>query len=147
MHKTLRLVFLSMLFVASANKDPAVFRYIGFWLVAVVVQRAITVSDARKGYRVHSRYDGYPLVVSRFLFIHKEAWGRAIEPFLCFGIAAFLEGFSHNLACLWMAGGVGIAIVEFMRRQAIRVHVQRLRDAEIENQLIHDRWHGAGDNF
>ena len=95
---------IGMLLYAAFAQVPEMFPYIVVWLVFLVIQRARTFSDARKGKVVHSRYWGDSIFAR---FVRKEKTARGMELMLCFLAGVLLCSWSPGVGGFVMIAGVG----------------------------------------
>jgi len=117
-----------------------------FWafLVALAVQRVTTVFKLRKGYRIHSRFDGLPLLAVWFLISAKLA--EILEPVLCLAAGMFLMWLENEelyplaywLFLGFLSLGFELAVFEF----SMHKRVQAREDALLEMEQFQERWEG-----
>lgn len=125
-----------------ASGDPALLYFLGAWFVALIIQRFITFSDWFKGRRVHSEYEGYP-VVTRIMFpyINDERQLRTMELFGCVAVAVpFCATQSDSLANFILSGVVTLPLKHGIETYVRHRRMQQLEDAEIEHDLLLAEW-------
>jgi hypothetical protein len=101
-------------------RAPEMFVYLGCWLVALIIQRIGTFRLVRQGWRAHSRYAGYPALAMRLPWVTERVAVTLIEPLL------FRQGIEQEIT---------------------RKRVQKMRDAEIEQRYIADRFREQVDDY
>ena len=133
---------IAMLLYAAFGQVPDMFTYIGVWLVVILIQRARTFSDARKGKVVHSRYWGDSLFAH---FVRKETTARSLELVICFLAGGVLCSWSPGVGGFVMVAGVGNVLATAIVVEADRKRLEAMRDAEIEQRHLAARYRGESE--
>ncbi|HEY2787364.1 MAG TPA: hypothetical protein VGJ05_20580 [Fimbriiglobus sp.] len=115
--------------------------YLAVWLVFVARQR-IKADPAQ-----HSRYTGYPVVAIRIPGFRTEMKAKAAECLLCLLAGIALMPLDEAVGAFVAAGCFSLAIVEGIGREVNRMRVQRMRDAQIENQMLAERFRGQRHDY
>jgi hypothetical protein len=133
------LALLLILVVAGESRDFVMFRYLVAWLIALVVQRAITLQSVLARSHEHSLYRGFPWVAYLLPWVQTEHQAKAIEPILCLVAGGALAPLSPALGMLIMSTSVSMFIVRVIELQALSAQMRQMRDAEIEHrQFTHN---------
>jgi hypothetical protein len=136
-----------MLLYGGLARVPEMFPYLALWLGMVLAQRLRTATLVRRGFRWHSRYEGYPIVAFFVPFIRKESTAKGlIEPLILLAVGAFLHQVSPPFGAFVLAGCVSLALVEGMHREINRRRLVAMRDAEIEQRYLTARYRGEVDD-
>ncbi|HEX4132934.1 MAG TPA: hypothetical protein VHZ24_23075 [Pirellulales bacterium] len=117
-----------------------------WWLMAFMLQRLRTMKLVRNGWVAHSRYDGYPWLALQLPLVHDERTAKTIEPFLCLLGGMLLYPISEAVGQFVLLGIGSLSIKLSIERQTERVKLQRLRDAEIEQRSLIERYRGLSLN-
>jgi len=115
--------------------------YLAIWLVFVARQR-IKADPSQ-----HSRYTGYPVVAIRVPGFRTEMKAKALECILCLVAGVLLMSLDEAVGAFVAAGCFSLAIVEGVGREVNRLRVQRMRDAQIENQMLAERFRGQRHDY
>lgn len=126
--------------------EPLMVAWLLAWLLAVVVQRIITLREIRRGAVIHSRYAGRPILMN-LPFVKKERTAMVLEMFVCFTLGAFMLALSHFMGLFLMAGFLSLAIRHGIEDEVYRKRVQRMRDADIEQRALADRFRGHCEDY
>lgn len=141
-------LFALVLLLLCMGKEPKMLLWLFAWLVAVIVQRLETFRLLRKGVAIHSYYSGYPSVAMRCPFVRKEKTAfLLIEPMTCAVLGALLCQYSEFMGAFLMAGFLSLPIRAAIEHEVYRKRVERMRDAEIEQRWLADRFRGRVDDF
>lgn len=137
-----------ILLYAGETRDPYMAWYFWAWLLALIAQRLDTFLLVRKGNREHSRYDGWPNIALALPFVKTEAIAKnLVEPLMCFLGGVLLCPLSESLGGFVMLGFFSLVIKRGLESQANRMQVQRLRDAEIEQRQLAERFRGQSKDY
>jgi hypothetical protein len=112
--------------------------WIAAFLVAVIVQRIITLRAIRKGAVIHSLYAGTPLLTI-IPFFRKERDAMILEMILCFALGALLMALSHVMGLFMMLGFITLAIRTGIEDSVCQRRLDRMRDGQIEGRFYGDR--------
>ena len=117
---------LAMCFWLGHTRSLTVFRFMGVWIVAVIVQRIM--SSRREA----SRYEGRPWLVMLLPFIKTEEAAVAMEPLIVALIGFLLVPYSEPLALMILASAFGLAVLHGIHVGIRRREEIAMNDAEIE---------------
>jgi hypothetical protein len=135
-----------MLAVGALSRTPELFPYLGFWVVAVLCQRARTLRLVKQGLVGHSRYEGTPWLALRIPRMRTEARAKRLgEPVLCLLAGVALYPLSPGLGLFVMAGFLSLTVVDSIHRELERKRLAAMRDAEIEQKWLAARYRGQVD--
>lgn len=126
----------------SFGNSAAMWVFLLLWILAVLRQRVTQMQDRKKGLIVHSRYQGYPwLGFKLFPRIRDEGNAKGAEAFLVISIGTLL-GYSLDPALGWLLvmGGIGTLFIEAFAVEVMKRRVQAMRDCEIENRDLAERF-------
>lgn len=133
--------------VGGLGRIPEMWPFLGFWILAMLCQRASSERAKRQGVVRHSRYEGDvdEQMVKRFG--SRTAVKQVVEPLLCLLVGVGIEtaGLSHGLAVFIGSGAVSLALVAMIDRQLDNKRVQAMRDAAIEQSYLAARYRGEID--
>jgi hypothetical protein len=136
-----------MMVVYGTLRAPEMFIYLGAWFIALLAQRMRTLRMVRQGCRVHSRYTGYPALAMKLPGVTERTAVVLVEPLLCLLVGAFLYcTVSQALGGFVMFGVASLLFRYGIEQQITRKRVQTMRDAEIEQRYLAERFRG-GDEF
>jgi hypothetical protein len=138
-----------LLLVAAAvlTAEPALWCYLGAFLLALMVQRGNTAALQRQGERIHSRSVGRPGLA--MLLTRNERTARTVfEPLLLLGAGVVLGVLAQEWqmpGLLAVAGWLWLGIWTMTFDQALidalaDKRVQAMRDAQIENEQLMERF-------
>jgi hypothetical protein len=130
---------LILLFFCMAG-DPRMMYWLVAFLVTLVIQRLITVSMLRRGCELHSLSNGWPLIAKLLPFVRKRTSLIVIEVLLCFLAGACMMGTSEFIGKYLMLGGVSLFVRTVIEESVARRRVQRMRDAELEQRWLSERF-------
>lgn len=137
-----------ILLCAAGTGDQLLIDFFWLWLVALICQRAYTAKLVRQGWIEHSRYTGWPWAAMTCKWVKSEKKAKDMaEPLLCFGFGAALIPLSAVLGEFVMAGCASLLIQRTMQNQVNIVRLRRMRDAEIEQRQLADRFRGLSDDY
>jgi len=120
--------------------DPHMLIWLGLWLVAVIVQRIITIRTRLKGAIIHSRWNGHPWLAMKFPFVKREETAmQFIEPMMCFAFGALLMAWSQFMGMFLMAGFISLLGRGGIEQEIFNRRLTRMRDAEIEASYYANR--------
>ncbi len=129
--------FLVLLFLAL---EPAGFWYLVAWLMAVIYQRVSTARAWMRGEIVHSQYWGEPWLGR--LFFKRDGMAKVVEGAACVVGGMLLLPFSESLGVFVMSGALSMVVIVVFDQQYLRMRLQRMHDAEIENKYMSDLYRG-----
>jgi len=137
---------LLLIAVFTFSGDPLYWDYFLVWLAALVCQRVYTWVMIGRGARVHSRYDGCPLLA--MLLPIKESAARWLEPVLCFlasiglGMAAddYQSPALAGLASWLFWGGISLGLDHGIYEALQWRRVQAMRDARMDQAELLNRY-------
>jgi hypothetical protein len=129
-------------------RAPEMFVYLGCWLVALIIQRIGTFRLVRRGWRAHSRYAGYPALAMRLPWVTERVAVTLIEPLLCVlaGAVIFCT-VSEAVGEFVMLSFASLLFRQGIEQEITRKRVQKMRDAEIEQRYIADRFREQVDDY
>lgn len=130
-----------MLMLLCAAGSQAMLIYLAIWFVFVARQRI--KADGTQ----HSKYTGYPVVAIRIPGFGSEKKAKAAECLLCLVVGVLLMPLDPAVGAFVAAGCFSLAIVEGIGREVNRMRVQRMRDAQIEHQMLAERFRGQRDDY
>jgi hypothetical protein len=137
-------IAIMMLYGSEAPCD-AMADFMAVWFVAIVAQRICTACLLRRGWRLHSRYDGYPWLAMRLPWINTELRALAIEPFLCLLAGELLRPVSPGIGQFVTAGCVSLAVKCGIERQVRLRRLRQMQDAVLEGEYyaaqFEEGWH------
>jgi len=126
---------------AESTRSYGMVRYIGVWLVALIVMRI------RSDRRQHSRYLGYPALVARLPPVRwardREASAKAIEPVFCVLAGAFISQWSEPVGSFVAAGVVSLAVIEGIQRMLARREGIEINNATVRMEHMAERRNGG----
>lgn len=135
------LMFLVLLLLAIATKNPACWLFFGAWFIAICRRRGQCNAARKRGEIIHSRYDGDPWLALKVPFVKRHKTAREfVEPMMCFISGALLCTFSIELGALVMAGFVTLMIKNAIEEEITCKRLERMRDASIENAWYAERF-------
>ncbi|HEY4308995.1 MAG TPA: hypothetical protein VGN12_06045 [Pirellulales bacterium] len=108
------------------------------WLAMLVLQRISTAIARRRGAIIHSRYVGYPWFGFAFPFIREYRTAQQIEAVACIAVGGFLCKFDLPLGQFVLFGFFGMIAKNGIEDEIERKQLQRMHDAEIEQQHLMD---------
>jgi hypothetical protein len=138
---------LLLLVVLCYTRNPVFLDYLGFWLFALICQRLQTMAMLSQGRRLHSRYDGTPVVA--MLFTRSESIAKlVVEPVLCLLVAILLSmvADANDMPELnGLAGYIGFGFFSLLFDHGVyemvqRKRVQAMRDAKLEQEQLMQRF-------
>lgn len=106
------------------------------WLTMNLWHRSVAYRKDRSIHRVHSRYNGWPLLCD-FLPISEQTAKNSLEPiFIILCSMIFIPLKAPCLLIFFVAAGMAGAIESTMMDHRMKARVRQLRDAEIEHQVL-----------
>jgi hypothetical protein len=129
-----------MFLTYAARPDLPMLAFMLCWLAAQVAQRVRTFRLLRRGVALHSRYPGTPWLARKMPFVRSDTAAKKLEPPLCLLAGLACLPLSPSLACFLAAGFFSLLIRHGMDEEVVRKHVQRMRDAEIEQKNVWSRY-------
>ena len=106
------------------------------WLVMNVWHRSVAFKNDRGIHRVHSRYNGWPLLCD-LLPISEQAAKSNLEPiFIILCSMVFIPLKAPCLLIFFVVAGFAGAIENTMTNLRMKARVRQLQDAEIEHQVL-----------
>lgn len=136
---------LLMIGFGSFGNSYAMWVFLWLWVLAVLRQRVTQMQNRKKGVICHSRYQGYPwLAFKLFPRIKDEGNAKGAEAFLVMSIGALL-GYCLDPALGWFLalGGIGTLCIEAFAAEVMKRRLQDMRDAEIEQRDLAERFRGG----
>jgi hypothetical protein len=130
-----------ILLCVCATQSSAMLLYLAIWMVFVARQRI--KADPTQ----HSQYTGFPVVAIKFPGFRTEKKAKVLEFMLCLVAGIALAPIDAAVAAFVSAGFFSLAIVEGIGREVNRMRVQRMRDAQIEHQMLAERFRGQRDDY
>jgi hypothetical protein len=125
----------TLLLLVISPSVPDMPGYFALWLFALVMQRLITLRNARRGLIVHSRYAGYPWLAMKMPLVRKESTAiRIAEPLVCLGLGGLIYLGSPLFGQLIMICAMALFLKGLVEKWANYARIQRVRDAEIEQR-------------
>ena len=119
--------------------EPLVLLYLGFgWFWFLVANRIRTFKNEGRRFFVHSRYAGTPYLA--MLIARDENRGKNLEAISLFMLAVTIGGVRPYLGLFFFLGFVGMAFVMAIEQTIERRRVMHLRDAEIMQRNLMDRY-------
>ncbi len=106
------------------------------WLAALMVQRIRTFSNWRRGYVIHSRYNGTPWLSRRLFPRVSELNARGVDAFICFAVGGLMAQFNKPLGLYIMVGFFSVMFTEAIMVESNRRRLRQMRDAEIEQRYF-----------
>ena len=110
------------------------------WLAVMLVQRIDGVIQRFKGRAVHSRYDGYPQIGMGLCFGRSEFAAKVMEALLCGIIGVALMDIDETLGCFVSFGFVSLILKMKLDDWIDGMALQRMQDAQIEQQAMAQRY-------
>ena len=118
----------------------AMFIFLGAFVLALISQRMKTFTNERKGILLHSRYNGDSVVSKRLFPRMSDLNLRGMDAFLCLVIGAVLTIVDKPLGVFIGLGCISILLTEQISREIYRKRMQAMRDAEIEQRYLAERY-------
>lgn len=133
---------------AGVAEATEMFPFLVLWLAFLCIRRGESVTMARRGQVEHSRYSGWPWLAIRFPFVRREQTAVGlIEPLFCLLAGTFLMPLSQPMGGFILLGVVSLTVKAGTEREINSARVRAMRDAQIENQQLVERFHGTRDSF
>lgn len=130
-----------ILFWGSYSHTIALWYYFIFWFLALISQRIRTYRNTLKGVMPHSHYAGDSWLAYRlFPRIKSEANARAVEAFVLLGAGGLVAMANKPFGWFLMAGFPAILFLEAIRVEFTRSQLQAMRDAEIAQRELAERY-------
>jgi hypothetical protein len=120
-------------------KDIAILKFLGAWVLATLVQRSVSFHRHLRGYREHSRYEGYPWLGSLLALGRDGTVARVYEPFLAVMFGCVLSNWSEPLAIFVASGFFSLLFVLIVSETAKSRRVTAIVDMEIEQRALAER--------
>lgn len=124
----------------SLARAPAMMNFLWVWLAFLLMQRIRTAVKLRRGWVVHSRYQGTPWLAMKFVKNEKRAKG--FEVLICLAAGVALMPVSEQVGGFVMLGGLSLLFYMGIENSLIRARTRRMRDAMIEQQFIAEQFRG-----
>jgi hypothetical protein len=122
------------------NGDPHVVTwFLGAFLWMCFVARCRAANREARGEWIHRYYDGYPRLL-RFFPRSGEAGFKRMEIFIVFAGAFSLMPVSEALGGFLIFSAIGLAISGIAADSAIKDRISAMRDQQIENQNLVERF-------
>jgi hypothetical protein len=132
-------VFITL--AGGPGEEPFALAAWGVCIFFLLLHRAKGIELRKKGYDVHSRYDGIPWIKGGDELKVKSTH----EPALLFLAGALSLTFSLGLGGYLLIGGFCLAMVTDHYRLRMEARERAIRDAEHEQQLVMDRRRKGGE--
>jgi hypothetical protein len=112
----------------------------GLWFLMVILQRLKTGRLLRKGFVVHSRFDGEPFLGFIVPFVTRYQTASFIEflALLIFGI--WIASIDAALSRLVVVSAVCLVIKMTIEEEIVRKRLRAMRNAEVEQRSIVERY-------
>ena len=94
----------------------------------------------KQGYSIHSYYAGTPWVGFLLPFVKKYETAIVVEIAVCILGSMWLREYDKALANFLFFGAFSIAFKSGIEREIVKKRLQRMRDAELEQQHMLDRY-------
>jgi hypothetical protein len=124
------------------TQDNLMWVWMGIWIVCFIQRRWQSVRLYRKGYRIHTQYDGFPFDTIRFGRTEK-ACKLVVEPLLIGilgGIAYWYygeQGWSpYGLPYFLLSGVFSLPFIELVKQTIWEKQIRALNDARIEQEMV-----------
>lgn len=131
--------FVGLLLLAGGDPTGVGMCYLWIWIAFVLMHRAGTMNNERKGIFLHSQYAGDPWI-AKLVCRDDDFARRYVEPFLCLTVGTLLCPLSETVGAFVIFGAIALGMVEVIQGQVSRVRLQKMRDAEIEMQYYAERF-------
>jgi len=129
---------LMIVYGGFANCDLMV-PYMGIWLVLIVFHRIRTAWLLRRGWSIHTRYQGTPWLGFMVPFVRKTETAKFWETSSCLVIGPYLCYVNESLGQFILFGYFGLLAKWAIDNHIEIKRIQRMRDAEIEMRDMVDR--------
>jgi hypothetical protein len=135
--------------VGGFGRSPEMFQcFLPLWLYALLWQRVYTLKRVRAGARWHSRFQGYPALAMRFPFVRDERTAlKVVEPMVCMVVGLLLREVSPVMGGFVLAGVFSLTLRHAIDTELIRKRLQAMRDAELEQRWLAERFRGQADDL
>lgn len=140
-------LFALILLILCMAGDPRMMLWLVAFLIALVIQRLITFSMLRRGWELHSHDGGWPLIGKLLFFVTKRTSLIVVEILMCFVLGAVLMSVSEFIGKFVMLGGVSLFVRTAIEESVTRRRIQRMRDAELEQRWLSERFRARGDDY
>jgi hypothetical protein len=130
---------LILLFICMAG-DPRMMLWLMAFFVALVIQRIITFAMLRRGYELHSMDSGWPLPMNLLPFIKKKTTAIALEAATCFLVGTILVSVSPFIGKYLIVGCFSLIVRTAIEQSILKRRIQRMRDAELEQRWLTERF-------
>ncbi len=125
--------------IEAAFSEPFVWVFFA-WLGMNFWHRSVAYKKDRSFHRVHSRYNGWPIICD-FLPVSEQTAKDSLEPiFIILCSMIFIPLKAPCLLIFFIAAGFAGAIESTMTNHRMRARVRQLQDAEIEHQVLMDEF-------
>jgi hypothetical protein len=135
----------AVLLIIVAGSVPDMQLYVALWFGALVIQRAHTVRNKKRGMVTHSRYGGYPWLAMKIPLVRKESTAFLIaEPSACLAVGALIYTASPTFGQFIMVCAVAMFLKYSVENAVTQKRIQRMRDAEIEQRWYAEQFRQGG---
>jgi hypothetical protein len=135
-----------LIFISIAG-DPLMAYWLIAFMMALPIQRIITFAMLRRGYGLHSMDSGWPLLMLILPFIKKRNTAIAVEATLCFLVGGILIGVSPFIGQYMVIGCFSLILRTTIETWVINRRLQRMRDAELEQRWLTERYRERGNGY
>lgn len=118
----------------------AMIDFSGTWFVLLMIHRAKTARLERKGAVIHSRYSGRPWLGHLFGMVRKDQTAVFMEGLCCLLLGCLLTEYDPIVGLFVMAGSVALWLKNGFECRVETSRLRRMRDAEIEQRYLADRY-------
>jgi hypothetical protein len=118
----------------------AMFPFFLLWFLAVICQRARQFVNWRRGVNIHSYYNGDSWLSKRLFPRLSERNAKAVDAFLCLAIGGVIAQFDKPFGFFIMGGFGAILFTEAVIVETTKRRLQTMRDAEIEQRYLAERY-------
>ncbi|MBX9787852.1 MAG: hypothetical protein K2Y37_02965 [Pirellulales bacterium] len=132
-----------VVYMATYPESAAMSGYFFLWWIALVLQRLGHFVRRTKGIVLHSRFEGEPWIGALLPPALREGGAKFLEVVLCVLVAAMLQGDDMALANFMFLGAASLTVKAVIDGRADYRRVAQMRDAEIEQRAMLDRWRGG----
>jgi hypothetical protein len=136
------LALVVMFLWATFSRDPFMWGWLGVWVLVFLCRRWEAARLVKKGSRLHSQYDGFP-VGSITLGRTEKAAKMIVEPLLIGGLGYGLywiygeQGWSpYGLPYFLLTGCFTLPFVELVKQTLWERRTQAMLDGRIENEAM-----------
>lgn len=136
-------VVIMIVYMQAHPQSGAMIDFFGLWWVALILQRIGFFIRRRRGFVIHSRFEGVPWIAQMIPALDRIGLARVTEFLLCFFSGAVLGTHDEALGQFVMFGAFGLLTKNILDNMMARKHIQRMQDAALEQRARLERWrHG-----